>query len=151
MAAKNLLDAEGVRLLVERAQRLQPHDAAKWGRMTATEMLVHCNKIHAYLLSPSTNAKRKSTVKQHLIRWLVLYILPRYPRNATAPKEARTSGNVSSTDFDEEKKTFVYLLDKFSKTQNINHHHPYFGRLSTREWGIAMWKHTDHHLRQFGV
>ena len=27
--------------------------------------------------------------------------------------------------------------------------HPLLGRLSFREWGVATYKHTDHHLRQF--
>ena len=29
--------------------------------------------------------------------------------------------------------------------------HPLPGRLSYREWGVATYKHTDHHLRQFGA
>ena len=29
--------------------------------------------------------------------------------------------------------------------------HPFFGRLSTRAWGVLGHTHTDHHLRQFGV
>jgi hypothetical protein len=29
--------------------------------------------------------------------------------------------------------------------------HPFFGRLSGGDWGWLMYKHLDHHLRQFGV
>jgi hypothetical protein len=29
--------------------------------------------------------------------------------------------------------------------------HPAFGRLSRRAWGVLVYRHTDHHLRQFGV
>ena len=29
--------------------------------------------------------------------------------------------------------------------------HPAFGKLSPRAWGVLAWRHTDHHLRQFGV
>lgn len=29
--------------------------------------------------------------------------------------------------------------------------HAAFGRLSGREWGWLIYKHTDHHLRQFGA
>jgi hypothetical protein len=29
--------------------------------------------------------------------------------------------------------------------------HPLLGRLSFQEWGVATYKHTDHHLRQFGA
>ena len=29
--------------------------------------------------------------------------------------------------------------------------HPIFGPLTVRQWGVQGYKHTDHHLRQFGV
>ena len=29
--------------------------------------------------------------------------------------------------------------------------HAFFGRLNGDEWGRLMYKHIDHHLRQFGV
>jgi hypothetical protein len=29
--------------------------------------------------------------------------------------------------------------------------HPIFGRMSLRAYGVLAYKHTDHHLRQFGV
>ena len=30
-------------------------------------------------------------------------------------------------------------------------HHPFFGKMSAKEWAILAHKHIDHHLRQFGV
>jgi hypothetical protein len=32
-----------------------------------------------------------------------------------------------------------------------SHHHPFFGPLTPDQWAILMYKHLDHHLRQFGV
>lgn len=29
--------------------------------------------------------------------------------------------------------------------------HAFFGKLTPAEWGMLMYKHTDHHLRQFGA
>ena len=29
--------------------------------------------------------------------------------------------------------------------------HPAFGKLSTRAWGVLIYRHMDHHLRQFGA
>jgi hypothetical protein len=29
--------------------------------------------------------------------------------------------------------------------------HPFFGPLTSAEWDVLMWKHLDHHLRQFGA
>jgi transposase InsO family protein len=31
------------------------------------------------------------------------------------------------------------------------HPHSLFGRLTPEEWATLMYKHVDHHLRQFGV
>jgi hypothetical protein len=29
--------------------------------------------------------------------------------------------------------------------------HPFFGKMSAKEWATIAHKHMDHHLRQFGV
>ncbi len=46
------------------------------------------------------------------------------------------------------------LIDKFAAggaagcTKNP---HSFFGKMTPEEWAILMYKHLDHHLRQFGV
>jgi transposase InsO family protein len=46
------------------------------------------------------------------------------------------------------------LIDKFAAggaagcTKNP---HSFFGKVTPEEWAILMYKHLDHHLRQFGV
>jgi Protein of unknown function (DUF1569) len=29
--------------------------------------------------------------------------------------------------------------------------HPVFGAMTARDWNRVLYRHTDHHLRQFGV
>ena len=29
--------------------------------------------------------------------------------------------------------------------------HPAFGALTHKDWGVLAYRHTDHHLRQFGL
>lgn len=29
--------------------------------------------------------------------------------------------------------------------------HPAFGKLSTKDWGVLVYRHIDHHFKQFGV
>jgi Protein of unknown function (DUF1569) len=31
------------------------------------------------------------------------------------------------------------------------HPHPFFGSVTPQEWATGMYKHLDHHLRQFGA
>ena len=48
---------------------------------------------------------------------------------------------------------FTGRLRSFDKLKSTHEWplHPAFGRLSTNEWGVLGYKHTNHHLTQFGV
>lgn len=148
---ENLLDRQSAEQLISRVEKLQPTRKAVWGSMTATEMLLHCNKVHELLLLPASLSPKKTTLKQYLIRYLVLYIMPNYPKNAKAPQQIATKGSITSEAFEQQKENYIALLRRFQQPTEIKHHHPYFGNLSTTQWGLASWKHADHHLRQFGV
>jgi hypothetical protein len=55
---------------------------------------------------------------------------------------------------DDEKKNLIVLVQRFAQAGpgGISHEpHPFFGKLTTQEWDALMWKHLDHHLKQFGV
>jgi hypothetical protein len=45
------------------------------------------------------------------------------------------------------------LLDRAAsaRTTDTWPEHPAFGKLSTRAWGVLIYRHMDHHLRQFGA
>jgi hypothetical protein len=149
---KNLLDKDAVERMISRVQGLQPSTQPLWGSMTSTEMLLHCNRTHQHLLSPSVSTKNKTSLKQYVIRWVVLYLMPRFPKGAKTPKPLRTKGTISDAAFTEQKHLFIQLLRRFpTHNSPITHPHPYFGGLTTKQWGLSAWKHADHHLRQFGV
>jgi hypothetical protein len=149
---RNLLNNDTAEHIIARVQKLQPSDKPLWGKMTPTEMLLHLNRVHQLLLTPSTSSPQKTSLKHLLIRWLVLYVMPRYPKGAKTPAPLRTKGAISEAAFAEQKQTFIELIRRFAQHHEpIQHFHPYFGALSTQQWGLASWKHADHHLRQFGL
>jgi hypothetical protein len=45
------------------------------------------------------------------------------------------------------------LIDRFSKgpAACTSRPHSFFGHMTPDEWSILMYKHLDHHLRQFGA
>ena len=60
----------------------------------------------------------------------------------------------SPQDFEAERTRLATLIDRVvqrgaAKTEGRIHH--FFGRLSGDQWGCLIYKHFDHHLRQFGV
>jgi len=57
-------------------------------------------------------------------------------------------------DFETEKQKAIALLNRFlsgGADGLTNDPHPFFGKLTPTEWSSSLWKHLDHHLRQFGV
>jgi transposase InsO family protein len=57
-------------------------------------------------------------------------------------------------DLGRERERLRGLIDRFAAAGPkgcTTHPHSFFGRLTPEEWAILMYKHLDHHLRQFGV
>lgn len=48
--SKSILDQKVVAEVIGRISKLNAGDKALWGRMTATEMLAHCNLAHQSIL-----------------------------------------------------------------------------------------------------
>jgi hypothetical protein len=60
----------------------------------------------------------------------------------------------SCADFETEMNRLNGLIDRFLRAGPAGcttHPHAFFGRLTRDEWAILMYKHLDHHLRQFGA
>ena len=60
-------------------------------------------------------------------------------------KLVQTSGNVVS-----EKLKWIELVKEFENYSNPNFIHSFFGKITKEQIGYLVYKHTDHHLRQFG-
>jgi hypothetical protein len=57
-------------------------------------------------------------------------------------------------DLGAERNRLYAMIDRFvgaGPDGCTRHPHSFLGRLTPEEWGALMYKHLDHHLRQFGV
>jgi hypothetical protein len=147
---RNIFDEDAKQALVDRVRSLSPTATPLWGVMNVTEMLHHCNTSLRMIMhaEPATNS---STIKQVILRVAFLTVLTKFPKEVRAPRKLDVKRNGAMIgDFDKHKNELLSLLDMFSMQQNIYGLHPYFGKLSHKQWGIFTWMHIDHHLRQFG-
>ena len=56
-------------------------------------------------------------------------------------------------DVESEKSKLIEKIQRFVQTspeQVAKSSHPFFGALTAEQRGVQMWKHLDHHVRQFG-
>ncbi len=148
---KNLLYREAANAICARVEKLSHENAPRWGEMNATEMLLHCNICNRQILEEE-RGDEKTAVGQYLLRILALYIAPHFKKGVKSEPRNITKGLIDSASFNEQKDEFVRLIKQFPlQEKEFTLTHPAFGNISTNEWGIAAYKHMDHHLRQFGI
>ncbi|NHE56011.1 DUF1569 domain-containing protein [Cyclobacterium plantarum] len=148
---QTVLDKTEITKLIRRVNSLSPDKRPFWGKMNATEMLHHCNLANQRILSWNKPVN-PGTFKQKFMKFLVLHVLPGFPRNVKTAAPFETRGKINTQAFENEKELFKTGLLEFAKPGKIfSAPHPYFGPLNTRDWGRVVWMHVDHHLRQFGL
>jgi hypothetical protein len=148
---KSLLDEETVDELLARVEKLSPDANSHWGKMNATEMLLHCTLANTFILEDES-VYRKPTLKEKLIRALAFNLLSKIPRNNRGPKRLETKGKISSADFELQRRKYIATIKRFPRHDKpFASLHPKMGFLNNEQWGKFAWVHMDHHLRQFGV
>ena len=136
--------------IAARAQRVTAGATPGWGKMNAGAMMAHINDSLRMALGDLPVKSKNLPLRYKPIRTLFIYYLP-MPRGApTAPELIARCQNAVLED---EKKTFSELINRCAtiKPGTMLAEHPAFGNLSYDEYGALIAKHTDHHLRQFGV
>ncbi len=137
--------------ILQRLKNLTAAAPRQWGKMNGAEMLRHCRSQLEFIQAPSDAVKvYKTPYRFAPVRWLALYGVP-WPKNtATAPEMDVTKKLTDTTEFDKEKQLLLEALQQLSKAEKVEAVHPLFGRMGKKQWGRVVWKHLDHHLRQFG-
>jgi hypothetical protein len=123
----------------------------RWGRMDGKAMLTHLRDSARMALGELPVAcKGKRAFQVFPIKHLILYVAP-FPKGAPTAPELLVPDESASVDAI--RSELVSLLERIGAgpREGFGPVHPLFGRLSYREWGVATYKHTDHHLRQFGA
>lgn len=148
---ENLREPQAVERVMARIQKLSPNSKGHWGKMNVTEMLMHCSLALSFVIqdrSPYT----KPTLKNCLVKFIVLNVLSVFPRNHRSPGRVQTVGKTHVDEFETQKGYFIKTLEEFYRHKDpLTSIHPSMGFLSVDEWGKVAWMHMDHHLRQFGV
>jgi len=145
-----LLDTESEEQIINRIMKLSPTSQRSWGNMTVNEMLFHCRKVNNEILQ-AIQQNNTTTVKQKIMKTIGLYLMKGFPKGIKTGSKYLPE-LMDNIDF---KKVQSELIDSIREVSNYNHpiygKHPFFGQLNTKEWRRFIWKHMDHHLKQFNV
>lgn len=133
-----------------RVRSLSVSSTGKWGTLDVAGMLQHLRLSASMTLGELPVLSKKKRVFQVFpLKHLILYVFP-FPKGAPTAQELKPSVAAS---LEEERAAVLELLERIGTgpREGAGPDHPLFGPLTWHEWGVATYKHVDHHLRQFGA
>lgn len=148
---KTLFESATSSEILARIENISSQSSRQWGKMEVAQMMAHCGNALEMAMGV-INPKRI-----FIGRLIGPLFKSKYTDDKPFDHSSPTSAEIKVTeprDFIIEKQRLVFLVKKFSEggeaivNQSL---HPFFGKMSPHEWGIGMYKHLDHHLRQFGA
>ena len=153
MAFPSIYTAETTAALAARIDSLTKETPALWGKMNVGQMLSHCSVPYQQILGENTDKPGK------LMKWIIKTFLKNSmvnetsykPNMPTAPTFIRVN---QEFDVDAEKaklKTYIQQIQELGPEQLSAKPSLSLGMITPQEWNNLLYKHIDHHLRQFGV
>lgn len=147
----DIFNIEDNKVLVSRLQQLNPEKKPLWGKMSVCQMVAHCQK-------PLEVADGRLELNRNIFGFLFGKIAKKsLLKEGDLKKDLPTAPEfkiTNSPNFENEWELLIALVKKFgTKGPEVisNKRHPFFGKMTEKEWGTLQYKHLDHHLKQFGV
>jgi uncharacterized protein DUF1569 len=147
----NLFDASAREALLTRLSSLRPQAPRQWGKMGVAQMLAHCSVA---MEAATGDRPRKQMLIGKAISWMVRSkVLGDQPFSKNSPTDP-TFIVKDEKDFEVEKRRLASLVSRFCEIgpENVSRQtHSFLGKMSGDDWGVMMYKHIDHHLKQFNA
>ena len=148
---KNLFQREAVDEVIVRIDTLQPATQRQWGKMDVAQMMAHCSA------ALDMASGRLNPPRLFIGRVLGPFVKPIYTNEKPLSRSSPTDPKLvvsDHRDFVPEQERLKLCVRQFhdgGEALCTRHPHPFFGPLAPSDWSRGMYKHLDHHLRQFGA
>jgi len=148
---KNLFEKESTDEILSRVDQLQPAAQRQWGKMEVAQMMAHCSAA-LDMASGEINPPRMfvGRILGPLVKPIFTNEKP-FAQNNPTEKRLVVADRRDFAREQEQLKQKIQQFHQGGEAACTRHPHPFFGTLSPQDWSRGMYKHMDHHLRQFGV
>lgn len=137
--------------ILQRIEALRPGLQPVWGKMTVTQMVKHCQLCEEYYFEKFSIGR--SFIGRIFGRMAIKAILKdeQAMLRKNSPTAAVFSVTENITDLEAEKYKWKSMVEQYATFDRNEFTHWFFGKMTREQLGRFIYKHTDHHLRQFGV
>ena len=148
---RNVFTPHHLDRLIARVLHVRPDSRRRWGRMTPHQMLCHLSDSMRATLGEWTRPPHRLPPMRALVRFLAFNLPVRWPHGVRTAREldAERDGT-KPVDFERDRAELIALLRRIAASDSLPPH-PLWGGMSRGMTGRYVWRHTDHHLRQFGA
>ena len=147
---KTIFDITTRAELIGRIQTLNEKSVSAWGKMNIYQMLKHCIIWEEWILGVN-----KPKYKQEFLGFifgkmaLKSMIKDERPLKRNIPTSTAFQVKEKNGDVEPEKEKWITLIKEYEYYSNNEFVHDFFGKMTKEQIGILVYKHADHHLRQF--
>jgi hypothetical protein len=151
---KTVADHAVLRSLADRLGAVTPESRRRWGTLTAHEMLCHLGDAAEMALRVRPRDKPLQVRERPIVKWLALWTPLRFPHGVPTSRflDPRAGGTPPG-EFARDRHRALDALRAIAAARpgSLEPAHGIFGTMSLADWHRWAYKHTDHHLRQFGL
>lgn len=152
MAYPNIFDPATTETLFARLDALTPTSTPLWGKMNVGQMVAHCSVAYEVLYG------EKKIGLPKLAGWVLKWFMKPGMTNEVPYKKSMPTGKVFvqpptlALEAERERlKGWIRRVEQGGAAAIDGKAHEFLGPLTAQEWNNMLYKHLDHHLRQFGV
>lgn len=147
----NILHINDYEAIIARINSLSENSQKMWGKMTVSQMIEHCIRPFQVALG---ELKLKKTLVGILFGGLAKKsFLSGKPmaKNLPTDKSFIVKSNPTLENAKQQLLEYIKKFIDMDKNELEACIHPFFGKMTSDEWGKLFALHLDHHLKQFGV
>ena len=134
--------------LINRINLLNENSTAQWGKMNVYQMIKHC-RLWEEMMQNKQNLKRAFIGKIFGRIALKSVLKDDKPLKRNTPTIPSLIIKEMTGDIASEKAKWIANIEQYANFSNPNFVHVFFGKMTKEQIGQMVYKHIDHHLRQF--
>lgn len=148
---KTIFDERNRAGLINRIKSLNSSCTAQWGKMNVYQMVKHCTFWEEWIQGISKEKYKQAFIGVIFGKMALKSVVKNdKPLRKNTPTSKPFIIKELSCDLEAEKEKWIELIEGYENYSNPGFVHDFFGKMTKEEVGILAYKHTDHHLRQFG-
>lgn len=137
--------------LIYRINQISESNQAEWGKMNVFQMLKHNTYWNRWILGKDEHAYKQAFMGRVFGKTALRKMLKDgRPLDRNIPTSTQFKVKEQNGNIEEEKSQWISLVEAYPDYTNPHFIHDFFGKMTKEQIGLLVYKHTDHHLRQFG-